>query len=130
MYTPPPFPRTTGLADPEEALLLVLEEYEADQFRLKVGGTISSASVSPSTLTDFSVTSSGTAAKIISAATPCSSVNVQSDPTNTTNVLVGTATGQHTLLLPGDSCQITIDDASKVYSKAVSGSPVLNCLAS
>ena len=54
---------------------------------------------------------------------------VQSDPANTTNVLIGNADAQEVVLTPGQSITIPIISLSLVYAKMVSGTGVVNYLA-
>jgi hypothetical protein len=69
-----------------------------------------------------------TAAQITTTITPCNGVFVQNDPDNTVDLLVGNATAQPIQLAPGDGTWIGIDDASKVYTKAVSSTANVNYL--
>ena len=54
---------------------------------------------------------------------------IQSDPSNTTNVLIGSATDQEVVLTPGQSVTIPIISLSLVYVKMASGTGVVNFLA-
>lgn len=55
-------------------------------------------------------------------------VIIQSDPTNTTNVLVGNSTAQEIVLLPGQSLTIPIISLSLIYVKMASGTGIVNWL--
>lgn len=54
---------------------------------------------------------------------------IQSDPSNTTNVLIGNATDQEVVLTPGQSVTIPIISLSLVYVKMASGTGIVNWLA-
>ena len=54
---------------------------------------------------------------------------IQSDPANTTNVLVGNSTSQEVALTPGQSITIPIVSLSLVFVKMASGTGTLNWLA-
>ena len=53
---------------------------------------------------------------------------IQSDPSNTTNVLIGSATDQEVVLTPGQSVTIPIISLSLVWVKMASGTGVINWL--
>ena len=53
---------------------------------------------------------------------------IQSDPSNTTNVLIGSATDQEVVLTPGQSVTIPIISLSLVYVKMASGTGIVNWL--
>lgn len=57
---------------------------------------------------------------------PCSSVLVQADPSNATDVYVGSSASQSIRLTAGQAEQLSIRDASAVWVKAVSGAPRVN----
>lgn len=54
---------------------------------------------------------------------------IQSDPANTTNVLVGNSTAQEIVLTPGQSINIPIISLSLVFVKMASGTGTVNWLA-
>lgn len=54
---------------------------------------------------------------------------IQSDPANTTNVLVGNSTAQEIVLTPGQSINIPIISLSLVFVKMASGTGTINWLA-
>ena len=54
---------------------------------------------------------------------------IQSDPSNTTNVLVGSADAQEVVLTPGQSITIPIMSLSRVFVKMASGTGIVNWLA-
>lgn len=54
---------------------------------------------------------------------------IQSDPTNTTNVLVGNATSQTVILTPGQAITIPVISLSLVYVKMASLTGTVNWLA-
>lgn len=54
---------------------------------------------------------------------------IQSDPTNTTNVLIGNATAQEVVLTPGQSITIPIISLSLVYVKMASSTGIVNWIA-
>lgn len=56
----------------------------------------------------------------------CREALIQSDPANTTNMLVGGSTGQYVKLTPGQSITVPIVSLSLIYVKMVSGTGVLN----
>ena len=53
---------------------------------------------------------------------------IQSDPANTTNVLIGSADNQEVVLTPGQSVTIPIISLSLVWVKMASGTGVINWL--
>ena len=53
---------------------------------------------------------------------------LQSDPANTTNMLIGNATEQKIVITPGQSITIPIISLSLVFVKMVSGTGVVNWL--
>ena len=124
MYTPPPFPRVTPV-DPEEVLLHVLEEYEADQFRLKVGGSITITEPPPTTITDGNLVLSTVAAPLVASSTPCKAVLLYNSSASII-VYVGSATSQSFALMPHDRMTYPIDDAHKINAKSDSATPSLS----
>lgn len=54
---------------------------------------------------------------------------VQSDPSNTTNVLIGNSAVQEVVLTPGQSITVPIISLSLIYVKMVSGTGIVNWLA-
>lgn len=54
---------------------------------------------------------------------------IQSDPSNTTNVLVGSASAQEMVLTPGQSITIPVISLSIIYVKMASGTGIVNWLA-
>lgn len=56
-------------------------------------------------------------------------VLLQSDPTNTTNLLVGSSTAQEVVLTPGQSITIPVISLSLIWVKMASGTGVANWLA-
>ena len=54
---------------------------------------------------------------------------IQSDPANTTNVLVGNSTAQEVVLTPGQSITIPIISLSLVFVKMASGTGTVNYIA-
>lgn len=56
-------------------------------------------------------------------------VLIQSDPTNTTNMLIGSATAQEVVLTPGQAITIPIISLSLVYVKMASSTGTVNWLA-
>lgn len=72
----------------------------------------------------------GVTAIPVSTTSPnCREALIQSDPTNTTNMLVGNNTAQEVVLTPGQSITIPIISLSLVYVKMASGTGVCNFLA-
>ena len=59
----------------------------------------------------------------------CREVLVQSDPANTTNVLIGNSTAQYVNLTPGQSLSIPILGLDQIYVAMASGTGVINWLA-
>lgn len=55
-------------------------------------------------------------------------VIVQSDPANTTNLLVGNSTAQKVVLTPGQSINIPVISLSLIFVKMVSGTGTVNWL--
>ena len=68
---------------------------------------------------------STSAAAIVSSSTPCRAVVLQSDPDNTTDILIGDAASQVIQLTPGQSISLRVDNLNKVWADAVSGTPDL-----
>ena len=56
-------------------------------------------------------------------------VLVQSDPGNTTNVLIGSALNQRVVLTPGQSITIPIISLELIYVKMASGTGTVNWIA-
>lgn len=54
---------------------------------------------------------------------------IQSDPTNTTNMLVGNATAQNVILTPGQAITIPVISLSLIYVKMASSTGLVNWLA-
>lgn len=54
---------------------------------------------------------------------------IQSDPSNTTNMLIGNSTAQEVVLTPGQSITIPIISLSLVYVKMASGTGIVNWIA-
>lgn len=71
----------------------------------------------------------GTAGPISTTTSNIREVLLQSDPANSTNMLVGNATAQEIVLTPGQSITIPIISLSLIYVKMVSSTGVLNWLA-
>jgi hypothetical protein len=70
-----------------------------------------------------------TTAQAIDTQTPnCREALIQSDPSNTTNVIVGSASEQHIVLIPGQAVTIPIISLSLVYAKMASGTGQVNWL--
>jgi hypothetical protein len=67
----------------------------------------------------------------LSTSVPCFVVVVQSDPRNTTNVIVGNRnnSGPAIVLEPGDTITLPINDVSKVYARSIGAAQVVNWLA-
>lgn len=70
-----------------------------------------------------------TAGQVSTTSANCREALIQSDPANTTNMLVGNATAQHVVLTPGQSITIPIISLSRIYVKMASGTGVCNFLA-
>ncbi|SFE43707.1 hypothetical protein SAMN04487969_102511 [Paenibacillus algorifonticola] len=70
--------------------------------------------------------SQGTTAAALASSTAIKTVLVQSDPGNTVNILVGNATSQSIVLVPGASEKIEVDDLAKVFVKAATGTATVN----
>jgi len=64
-------------------------------------------------------TTAGTELQVVVASTPCNHLHIVSKPANTGAVYIGGSDVSSTLcteiLNPGESCDIPIDDANKVY---------------
>lgn len=69
-----------------------------------------------------------TAGPVSTTSHNCREVIVQSDPANTTNLLVGDSSSQKLVLTPGQSITVPIISLSLVYVKMVSGTGVVNWL--
>lgn len=72
---------------------------------------------------------STTAAAISTTSANIREALIQADPTNTTNVLVGSSTAQEVVLAPGQSITIPIISLSLVFVKMASGTGIVNWLA-
>ena len=59
----------------------------------------------------------------------CSSVRVQADPANATNVLIGNATNQFYALKPDDNVVINCSNVSQIWAKMASATGNVNWLA-
>ena len=59
----------------------------------------------------------------------CSSVRVQADPGNATNVLIGNSSGQSYVLKPDDNIQINCSNVSQIWAKMASSTGNVNWLA-
>ena len=70
-----------------------------------------------------------TAGPVSTTSPNCREALIQSDPTNTTNMLIGSSLAQEIVLTPGQSITIPIISLSLVYVKMASGTGVLNFLA-
>ena len=70
-----------------------------------------------------------TAAAALGASQACTEVLIQADPTNSANVLVGSATSQHTVLQAGQSMSIQAGNVNLIYVAAVTGTQKVNYLA-
>jgi len=64
----------------------------------------------------------------LATSTPCKGVEISALATNTDDVLIGNATSQNNVLSPGEAIYIGIDDLSKVYVTAVSGTQTVSYL--
>lgn len=71
----------------------------------------------------------GTTASALAASQDITKVVVQNDPISTNDLLVGNATVQPIKLVPGASIEIEVNDLSKVYVKAATGTVTANYLA-
>ncbi len=71
----------------------------------------------------------GTAVPLSTTTSNCREVLVQSDPANTTNMLVGSSAGQYIKLTPGQSITIPIISPSLIYVKMASSTGTANFLA-
>lgn len=65
---------------------------------------------------------SGAAALNTGTSLPCKFVLVQNSPASAGNLLVGNATSQSIVLIPGNAESIWIDNVNKVYIKLASAS--------
>lgn len=87
------------------------------------------AALAPSeTITAGTLTLSTTPTPIGSSLA-CKEVTIQAPASNTQNVLLGDATTQPLVLLPGDILVIPVSNRSLVFVKAAAGTPVINTLA-
>lgn len=55
-------------------------------------------------------------------------ISLQADPSNTANILVGSASSQHTVLQPGQSMALSLANLNLIYAVAESGTQLLNWL--
>jgi len=70
-----------------------------------------------------------TAGPVSTTSPNCREAIFQSDPANTTNMLIGNATAQYVVLTPGQAITIPTISVSLVYVKMASGTGILNWLA-
>ena len=70
-----------------------------------------------------------TAVQVSTTANNIREALIQSDPANTTNILIGNADAQEVALTPGQSVTIPIISLSLVYVKMASGTGTANYLA-
>jgi hypothetical protein len=70
-----------------------------------------------------------TAGPVSTTSRNCREAIIQSDPTNTTNVLVGDSLAQRVVITPSQSITIPIISLSRVYVKMASGTGIVNWLA-
>jgi len=68
------------------------------------------------------------AAAISSSSSNIREAIIQSDPTNTTNVLIGNATSQYIVLTPGQAITIPVISLSLIYAKMASSTGTVNWL--
>lgn len=59
----------------------------------------------------------------------CREVLIQSDPANTTNMLVGNSTAQYVVLEPGQAFTLPVISLSLIYVKMVSSTGTCNYIA-
>lgn len=71
----------------------------------------------------------GTAVQVSTTTANIREALIQSDPSNTTNLLVGNVTAQELVLTPGQSVTIPIISLSLIWVKMGSGTGTLNWLA-
>lgn len=90
-----------------------------------IGGTIST------TLLDGTrtVATAGVAVPLTAASTTAKSVMIQADWNNTGDILVGNATSQSNVLLPGDNLETQVDDLNEVYIDSTVNGEGVNYLA-
>jgi hypothetical protein len=84
---------------------------------------------SPTTILDGSVTITATPAKLITASTPCKTVELTAALGNTQNVKIGNATSQNRILVPGETINFLITDLSLIYAVSISGSQTITYFA-
>lgn len=82
-------------------------------------------STANATILQASLVTSTSAAQLTATPTPCSAVEVYNLALNAINVLVGNSSTQLREVVPGAAFTIAIDDVSKVYVKAASGTPTI-----
>ena len=70
-----------------------------------------------------------TAAAVTTTEYNCREAIIQSDPANTTNLLVGNILAQYLILTPGQSITIPVISLSLVYVKMASSTGTVNYLA-
>lgn len=69
------------------------------------------------------------AVQVSTAAANIREAIIQSDPTNTTNVLIGNSSAQEVVLTPGQAITIPIISLSLIWVKMASGTGTVNWLA-
>jgi len=69
-----------------------------------------------------------TAVQVSSTSRPAQELLIQSDPANTTNVLVGDSDSQNIVLTPGQSLTIPVNTLSLIWVKMASATGVVNWL--
>lgn len=71
----------------------------------------------------------GTGAAVLGANTPCKGVVLQSDPTNTPDILIGTSSNQFIRLLPGQTMYLPVSNVNLIYAKTSSTTGSVNWMA-
>jgi len=75
------------------------------------------------------VAAAGTPVPLTAGSTAARKVMVQADLNNTGNILVGNATSQSNVLLPGDNLEIEVDDLDELYIDSTVNGEGVNYLA-
>lgn len=87
------------------------------------------ASIQPSDTLYAGTSTLSTSAAAIGSSQACTAVLVQSDPTNTVDMVMGNASTQPIRLVPGQTILIPVTNINLVYAKSISSTPTLNWLA-
>ena len=96
--------------------------------RLNVGPAVRAVTTYDNMITG-TINASFPGQSLIQQRTKCFEVLVQNDPASAVNLLVGNEFGQYVELAAGESINIPINDASKIYIGTSGGTATVNYIA-